>query len=215
MAPASQPLAVLSDVHGNLPALSAVLAELARRAVVDIFVAGDLLLGGDEPLETWRRLQEVGAHLLQGPSDLALSRVDAKKLRPADEAEARKAERFATTQRALGELVQKRLSQLPRELRIPMIDGRELLIVHGSPKDAFEPMSHDMSDEELLLMLDDDPADIVAAGGTHVPFTQVIGDVQVVNVGSVGESPEGRVAHYTIIRPRMDGAEIEQAWVEY
>ena len=49
-APASEPMGFLSDVHGNLPALEAVLEELKRRGVRDVFIAGDLLLGGDEPL---------------------------------------------------------------------------------------------------------------------------------------------------------------------
>jgi predicted phosphodiesterase len=211
----SQPLAVMSDVHGNLPALEGVLSELARRAVVDIFVTGDLILGGEQPLETWKRLQSVGARCLLGPSDLALARVDARTLRANDPAEADKVARFSATQRALGELVQKRLSQLPRQLRIPMIDGREILLVHGSPKDPFETISHDMDEDELRAMLEDDPADMVVCGGTHVPFTRLLDEVQIINVGSVGESPEGRVAHYTIINPRMDGAEFEQTWVEY
>src|SRR4051794_17809012 len=51
MTPASQPLGLISDIHGNLAALDAVLAEFGRRAIVDIFVAGDLILGGDAPLE--------------------------------------------------------------------------------------------------------------------------------------------------------------------
>lgn len=215
MAPASQPMAFLSDIHGNLPALEAVLAELGRRAVVDVFVAGDLLLGGEEPLEVWRRLQQIGARCVLGPSDLALARVDPKTLVAQAPGDAEKARAFEETQRALGELLQKRLSQLPRQLRIPMIDGREILLVHGSPKDAFETISHELSDDELAVMLDDDPADLVICGGTHVPFHRVLDEVQIVNVGSVGDAPEGRVAHYTLVSPKVSGAELSQSWVEY
>lgn len=215
MTPASQPLAFFSDVHGNLPALEAVLSELARRAIVDIFVAGDLLLGGGQPMEVWRRLQQANARCVTGPSDLALARVDPSKLTPHGPAETEKARAFVDTQKALGEVLQKRLSQLPREIRIPMIDGQELLLVHGSPRDAFEPMSHDMEESELFAMLDDDPADVVVCGGTHVPFHRAVGDVEILNVGSVGEAPEGRIAHYTIVAPKVSGPEFEQSWVEY
>ncbi|HEX7481421.1 MAG TPA: metallophosphoesterase family protein [Polyangiales bacterium] len=215
MAPVSQPLAFLSDVHGNLPALEAVLSDLARRAVVDVFVAGDLILGGDAPMDVWKRLQQVRARCVCGPSDLALARVDAASLRAQDEAEAEKVRVFATTQKALGELVLKRLAQLPRELRVPMIDGGELLLVHGSPKDHFEPITHDMDELDVRALLENDPADLVICGGTHVPFHRVVDDVQIVNVGSVGQAPEGRFAHYTIVSPRMTGPEIEQTWVEY
>lgn len=213
--PASDPMAFLSDVHGNTPALEAVLDELDRRAVKDIFIAGDLILGGSAPMDTWKAIQRVNARCVCGPSDVALARVDAKLLKPQDEDEAEKVRQFAAAQKALGEIVLKRLAQLPRQLRLPMIDGRELLLVHGSPKDPFESMSHDMEEEELRLLLADDPADIVICGGTHVPFARIVDEVHVINVGSVGSAPEGRFAHYTIVSPTAAGATFEQSFVEY
>ncbi|HJL32668.1 MAG TPA: hypothetical protein RMI62_26505, partial [Polyangiaceae bacterium LLY-WYZ-15_(1-7)] len=54
----------------------------------------------------------------------------------------------------------------------------------------------------------DDPADVVIVGAAHVPFLRAVDDTRVVGLGSVGEAPEGGVAHFAIIRPRMDGAEI-------
>jgi predicted phosphodiesterase len=208
-------MAFLSDVHGNTPAFEAVMGELRGRAIKDVFIAGDLILGGPEPMEAWKAIQRVNARCVCGPSDVALARVDAKLLNPQDDDEADKVRAFAAAQRALGDIVLKRLAQLPRQMRLPLIDGRELLLVHGSPKDPFELMSHEMEDEELRAMLADDPADIVVCGGTHVPFGRLIDDVQIINVGSVGEAPEGRYAHYTVISPRTAGATFEQAFVEY
>lgn len=205
----------ISDVHGNLLALDAVLEELKRRQVRDVFVAGDILLGGPEPLAVWRRLQAVGARCVCGPSDLALARVDPAALRPQDAEERKKVEAFAATQTALGELVKKQLAQLPRQLRVPMIDGSELLLVHGSPKDAFEPIGHELDDDELLALIEDDPADVVVCGGTHVPFERRVGDIQVINVGSVGAAPEGRFAHYAIVFPSASGSHFDQGYVEY
>jgi predicted phosphodiesterase len=204
-----------SDVHGNLTALNAVLEELKRRGVRDLFVAGDLLLGGDDPLAVWRRLQTVGAHCVCGPSDLALARVDPQTLKPQGDAELAKVRAFVETQKALGELVQKQLGQLPRGLRIPMIDGSELLLVHGSPKDPFEPIGHELDDEELRAMLEDDPADVIVCGGTHVPYARLLDEVQVINVGSAGSAPEGRFAHYAIVFPSLSGSHFEQGYVEY
>lgn len=215
LAPASEPMGFISDVHGNLPALEAVLQELAQHQARDIFVAGDILLGGADPLAVWRKLQSVGARCVCGPSDLALARVDPASLRPSDDAERDKVQAFTATQRALGELVKKQLAQLPRQLRIPMIDGGELLLIHGSPKDAFEPMGHELDDEELRAMIEDDPADVIVCGGTHVAFARRIGDVQVINVGSVGAAPEGRFAHYAVVFPSASGSHFEQGYVEY
>ena len=73
-------MAFLSDVHGNLEALEAVLGELARRGVKDIYVAGDHLLGGEAPLEvfdTWRfwfprQVGVVMAHASLLPSRIEL-----------------------------------------------------------------------------------------------------------------------------------------------
>src|ERR1700749_4462112 len=90
-APASEPMGFLSDVHGNLKALEAVLDELKRRSVRDVFIAGDLLLGGEEePLAVGRKIQGWGARGVCGPGDLALARVDPQALKPQDDDEKEK-----------------------------------------------------------------------------------------------------------------------------
>jgi predicted phosphodiesterase len=212
--PAAQPMAFLSDVHGNLRALDAVLNELQRRAIADVFVAGDVLLGGKEPLEVWQRLQSLGAHCVRGTSDVALATVDPIRLRPQTAQEAEMAERFAATRRAVGDLILRRLGELPDRLRVPMVDGRELLLVHGSPADPFESIGHDLDDDGVRELIADDPADIVVCGATHVPFSRVVDDVEVINVGSVGSAPGGGVAHFTLVFPKLGGATVEQTWVE-
>lgn len=211
----SKPLAFLSDIHGNLDALNAVLSELSRRAVIDIFVAGDLLHGGDAPMEVWRRLQEVGARCTRGASDTALATINPERLKPTDADQQTRAELFARTRRDIGDLVASQLGRLPLHMRLPIMDGSEIVMVHGSPRDPLEGIGHELDDEEISVMLNDDPADIVVVGATHVPFRRAIGNVHLINVGSVGEAPEGRCAHFTVIAPKFGGALIEQDWVEY
>lgn len=208
-------MAFLSDVHGNLEALEAVLSELARRDVTTVYVAGDLVLGGDAPLEVWRRLLQVGAKCARGLSDTALATIDPSSLSPRTDEEKERVERFRETRAALGELVLEQIRRLPERIRVPLIDGREILVVHGSPNDPRQEISHDMEDDEVRALVDDDVADIVVCGASHVPFRIDLGETQVVSVGSVGEAPEGRVAHFAVITPRMDGAEIHQDFVEY
>lgn len=213
--PAAGPLGFLSDIHGNLKALEAVLRELERLDVKRFYVAGDLLLGGSEPLEVWQRLQALGAVCTRGPSDLALGSVDPTSLVPMDNAERKQARLFEQTRAAIGDLVAERLRRLPEQQRIPLIDGREVLMVHGSPADGGREISHDLDDAEILALLDDDPADIIVCGSTHVPFQRTVEEYHVVNVGSVGAAPEGQIAHYTVLTPRMSGADILQDWVSY
>jgi predicted phosphodiesterase len=204
----------MADVHGNIKALQAVIAAARERGASDFVVAGDLLLGGNDPLGVWQELQRIGARCVRGPSDVALANVDARALKAATPEEGERAEAFAHAQRALGEIVRRRLGELPDRLRIPLVDGRELLVVHGSPADPLEGIDHDLDDEAMLALLDDDPADIVVCGATHVPFQRTLDQVHVVNVGSVGQAPGGGVAHFTIISPAFEGARIEQTCVE-
>lgn len=213
--PVASPMAFLSDLHGNLPALEAVLEEIHRRDVRRIYVAGDLLLGGHEPLEVWKRLQAEGAICTRGPSDTALGSLDPNSLLPVDAEQRERARRFAETREAIGDLVAERLRRLPEQLRIPLIDGRELLMVHGSPADNSREISYDLTDDEVTELLAEDPADIIVCGATHVPFQRAVEEHHVVNVGSVGAAPEGATAHYTIVSPKMDGAQILQDWVHY
>lgn len=208
-------MAFLSDVHGNLPALEAVLADVARRAIVDIFVAGDHLLGGDAPLDVWMRLTQVNATLVRGVSDLALASVDPKALAPTTDAERERLARFVAAREAVGELVLARLRRLPERVRIPLLDGNEIVVVHGSPVDPSSEMSHDMTDDELMSLIADDPADIIVCGASHVAFQRELGGIRVLGLGSVGASPDGRYAHFAVLTPRVDGTMIEQAYATY
>lgn len=212
--PIDTTVAVLSDVHGNARALRAVLDELARRQVRRIYVLGDHLVGGDAPLEAWKLLMDARARLARGLGDTALGSLAPDKLVPSNDVERARAERFLRTRKEVGELVLRHLLALPYALRVPLADGRELLVSHGAPSDPTTEITHDLDDEEMLALVAADPADIVATSGGHVAYVRDLGDVRVVGVGSVGASPEGGHAHFALITPGYDGTVIEQAYVE-
>lgn len=203
-------LLCLSDVHGYLDALAAVLATAERRSFHKLLVAGDLVFPGPQPLETWRRLTAAGAVMVQGLGDKALATLDPSAIRPTSEREARALQRMKEVRTELGDLILERLRRLPLQSRMPLEDGGELLLVHGSPNDAGEAMSHDLDDEELLALVGDDPADLIVCGMSHVPFDRTVADVRIVNVGSVGEAPgEPPVAHATWIESTPSGIVVE------
>lgn len=210
------PVAILSDVHGNARALRAVLDDLARRQVKRIYALGDHLVGGDAPLDTWKLLMDSRAKLVRGLGDTALASLVPEKVVviPKTDAERAKADRFVRTRKEVGELVLRHLLALPYALRVPLADGRELLVSHGAPADPTIEITHDLDDDEMMALVAADPADIVATSGGHVPFVRDLGDIRVVGVGSVGESPERDHAHFVLITPRYDGTVIEQAHVE-
>jgi predicted phosphodiesterase len=201
----------ISDIHGHLDALRAVLATAERRSFHKLLVAGDIVFPGPEPLETWRRLTAAGATMVQGLSDRALATLDPAALHPRSDHEKERLDRMRAARDALGELILQRIRRLPTHQRIPLEDGGELLLVHGSPSDPGEPLTHDMSDQEINALLGDDPADVVVCGASHVPFDRMIGGVRIVNVGSVGEAPGSgpRFAHATWIESTPRGVRVE------
>ncbi|MCA9601229.1 MAG: metallophosphoesterase family protein, partial [Myxococcales bacterium] len=152
---------------------------------------------------------------IRGATDTALGTLDPGTLAARDASDDAQLAKFLETRSKLGDLVLERIRRLPERHRIPLTDGREVLMVHGSPADPLTELSHDLDEEELLALVADDPADVVVCGASHVPFVRNAGDVLIVNVGSVGDAPEGRVAHYTLLAPAVEAPILDQRWVEY
>ena len=227
----------MSDIHGHAEALSAVLATAERRGWGRVLVAGDICFPGPEPLTTWRRLSQLRALCVQGVGDRAIATVEPEGLRPRDEFQRARLKRLVEVRRELGPQILTKLAKLPAMMRQPLDGGSHLLLVHGSPTDPLEPMSHDMDDATIAHLLGTDPAAVVLCGGSHVPFDRLVarpnaGDgipprTRVVNLGSVGEAPEGdergrlgrramsgylrpQFAHATFVESRDDGIEVEQ-----
>ena len=204
-------LLCVSDIHGQLDALRAVLATAERRSFHKLLVAGDIVFPGPEPVETWRRLTAAGAVMVQGLTDKAVATLDPAGLHPRSDHERERIERMRSTRDALGDLILQRIRRLPTHTRIALEDGGELLLVHGSPADPAEALTHDMSDDDINALLGDDPADVVVCGASHVPFDRTVAGVRIVNVGSVGEAPGAgaRIAHATWIESTPRGVEVE------
>jgi predicted phosphodiesterase len=234
----------LSDIHGHADALGAVLATAERRGYSRILVAGDLCFPGPEPLATWQRLAQLGAICVQGVGDRALATVDPTQLRPRDDHERARLKRLLDTRAELGDAILRQLGKLPSMVRQPLggrahaglravpssrevaasaaPTGEHLLVVHGSPVDPLEPLTHDMDDTAIADMLGDDPASVVLCGGSHIPFDRLIERrskaagvplrTRVINLGSVGEAPveTSRFAHATFVESTDDGIEVEQ-----
>ncbi|MEO7109981.1 MAG: metallophosphoesterase family protein [Polyangiaceae bacterium] len=204
----------ISDVHGHVDALAAVLATAERKSFQKLLVAGDIVFPGPSPHETWRRLVAAGAVMVQGVSDKAIALLDPNDLHPETPHEEKMLERMVAVRLELGDLILERLKKLPTTARFALEDGGELVLVHGSPADPAEAITHDMSDDEVNALLGDDPADVVVCGMSHVPFDRMVGGVRIINVGSIGEAPLGdgqgpRIAHATWIESTPGGIVVE------
>jgi len=209
-------LLCIADIHGNLDALRAVLATAERRSFHKLLVAGDIVFPGSAPLETWRRLNAAGAIMVQGVSDRAVATLNPNAIHPKSDHERIMVERMKAVRAEFGDIILQRILRLPTRVRVPLENGGELLLVHGSPADPSEALTFDMSDEEMNAMLGDDPADVIVCGMSHSPFHRTIGGVQIVNVGSVGEAPDGlpRAPTYPYREYRERPMVAHATWIE-
>ncbi|HSC89704.1 MAG TPA: metallophosphoesterase family protein [Polyangiaceae bacterium] len=198
----------ISDIQGHADALDRVLAEGRARGFDQILVCGDLVFPGPEPLRVWKTLVDNNALCVQGVSDRALARIDPKKLSAATEAEKARIDRLKKTHAELGELIIARLGKLPPIAHLPLESGHTLTLVHGSPSDPTEPITRDMSEEEILARLGGEPGDVVVCGASHEQFEGVVANVHIVSVGSVGEAPGGTHAYGAIISTGQTGFQV-------
>lgn len=185
-------VAVIADIHGNLQALQAVLADVERRRPDGVFCAGDLVGYGPQPAEVIAVLREKGIPTVMGNYDDAIGyRRLVCGCDYADPADLRRAERsIEFTLRATTDEDKAYLRSLPAEIRLE-VRGLSLVIVHGSPVRLNEYLHADTPGEHLEKMLDEARADILVCGHTHLPYHRQFGRRHVVNAGSVGKPKHG------------------------
>ncbi len=189
----------ISDIHGNAAALDRILEEGRVRGYDQLVVCGDLCYPGPEPLRVWKTLLGQGALCTQGVGDQALARVDPNTLSGGTEAEQQSIQRLREVREDLGELILARLSKLPPIARLPLESGHTMLVVHGCPRDPTESLTREMTEEELLRNLGDEPGDLIICGSSHEQFDGVVADVRIVSVGSVGQAPGGTHAYGALV----------------
>ncbi|HVS28509.1 MAG TPA: metallophosphoesterase family protein [Solirubrobacteraceae bacterium] len=187
-------LALLYDVHGNLAALEAVLADAAQRGVSRFLLGGDYALFGPAPAETLRRLRELDASWIRGNGERwSQTPADAP-----DDAVVQGA--IEATRAALGERAVVELASLPAQLAR---DGT--LYCHGSPlSDVRSFLPEPAPDEDELLRDVTEPR--LVFGHTHLPFRRSSANgIELVNPGSVGMPFDGDPrAAYAVLDERGD-----------
>ncbi len=198
----------ISDIQGHGDALDRILEEGKSRGYDQLIVCGDLVFPGPDPLRVWKTLIEHNALCIQGIGDRALAQVDPKKLSATTEAERARIERLKQTHAELGELIIARLGKLPLFAHLPLESGHTMLVVHGSPRDPMEAITRDMSEDEIVARLGDEPGDLVICGASHEQFEGTVADVHIVSVGSVGEAPGGTHAFGALVHSAQTGYQV-------
>jgi len=174
-------IVILSDVHGNVVALEAVLAEIRRTAAPDaLFVAGDLAMLGPRPAEALALLRTLdGARFVMGNTDRDL--VDG----PPGDAD------IDWTRARLSADDMAFLRGLPFEQRLDVAPGHELLVVHANPRDLEEPIRPGSAGALVRPLLEGVTAEVIAFGHYHVPFVRTLDCWTLVDVASAGMPRDG------------------------
>jgi putative phosphoesterase len=185
-------VALFSDVHANLVALDAVLADIAAEAVDARYVLGDLVGYAPWPNEVLERLQVEAIPAVMGNYDegtgFDLPECGCAYTDPIEKALGDTS--FAWTKAHTREANKAWLRSLVREIRLEA-DGTRYLLVHGSPRRINEYLYEDKPDATFARIAAGAAADVIACGHTHRPYGKVVGDTRFINVGSAGKAKDG------------------------
>ncbi|MBF6594483.1 MAG: YfcE family phosphodiesterase [Thermaceae bacterium] len=207
-------IGLISDIHGNLHALEAVLKALGGEAVDLTLCAGDLVVYGAHPAETLKLLRDSGIPSVAGNYDHAvafgLEAASSKPSSPANEALKRAALRW--TQTALPKGCKRYLAGLPWRMDY-QLDGRQITLLHAGLEALDEFLTPQSADElhTLALRLG---AEVAVLGHTHLPFTFLAGDTLIINPGAVGRSLDGDTrASFAILE--TENLSVQHLRIEY
>lgn len=197
-------IAFFSDIHANLPALEAVLADIDRQKPDFVYCLGDLVGYNIWPNEVAQRIRERGIPTLVGNYDegIGLNSDDCGCAYKTDEEKANGAVSIAYTNEIVNEGTRSYLRMLPRHLSIEFQNKEEklnLLMVHGSPRKINEYLFEDRPEKSLMRILEDAHADIMLFGHTHKPYHRKLAYEMedktayrhAINIGSVGKPKDG------------------------
>lgn len=181
-------IALISDIHGNLPALDAVLGHVAQQKPDAMYCLGDLVGYGASPNEVTERIQAEKVPTIMGNYDDGVG-FDRNECGCAyrDPVDQELGDRSLAWTKAHTTPENKAfLRTLPKELRFEA-DGKRVLLVHGSPRRINEYLFEDRPLSSFQRLAASSNADIIAFGHTHKPYQKSVDGVLFVNTGSVGK----------------------------
>ncbi len=226
-------LAVLADVHGNLPALEAVLADARQFDLDGIVVAGDLVHGAPQSEEVVCLLRSLGAWMIRGNNDDYLSTYDAGD-GPDGWYTSKQWSPLRWTYSHLDRELLDFIGSLPEQRMVALDGAAPIRVVHGSPNSSsgqlfpdLDPVSMNLFWKAGFLTPDCEPPrleltfaqitePVLVCGHTHIPWSQQEGERLVLNPGAVCGSLHGDVrAQYALLAWQNDFWRVEHRAVAY
>jgi putative phosphoesterase len=185
-------VAVITDIHANLPALEAALARIDELDVEEVLCGGDLVGYGPHPDEVCALIAARGIRTIHGNYDYAIARdledCGCAYVTAEDRALGQRSVEWtlANTGRAAKDFMR----ELPFDLRFPVGETR-VHLVHGSPRKVNEYLFEDKPASLYERLAAGEVDDVLVFGHTHKPWVRSHGGVLFVNCGSVGKPKDG------------------------
>ena len=188
---------VIYDIHGNLPALEAVLEDVRKMDVDHIVVGGDVV-PGPMPCETLDCLSDLGipVQFIQGNGEVAVLEHMAGK-NPASVPEQFR-EILRWTAQQLHPKHERFLASWPKTLCLEIPELGKVLFCHATPRNENEMFTRLTPEDRLSPMFEGVNASTIVCGHTHIQFDRIVGKIRVVNAGSVG-MPFGKPGAYWLL----------------
>jgi predicted phosphodiesterase len=180
-------IALISDIHGNVPALSAVLSDIKNNSVDSVICLGDVATLGPEPNKTMKLIMDLDCPCIIGNHEEALLSPD-------------KAHEFKIIGIMLQDTIKWCLNKLDSSeinflkgfkssLFVSLGSGKSMLCYHGSPKSSIDSVLPDSHNDYLEQIIDNDSSIKIAVGGhTHFQMLRKYKETIILNPGSVGLS---------------------------
>ncbi|HLJ36062.1 MAG TPA: metallophosphoesterase family protein [Ktedonobacteraceae bacterium] len=178
------PVAIISDIHGNLIALDAVLNAIAARNIKQIICLGDVAATGPQPREVIARLKTIGCPVVMGNTDDLLLEPKLKEHSNLDMQRIHEIELWDSQQLTAEDRAY--LKSFQPTIAYNLKHGKRLLAYHGSPRSYKEHIQPTTPDNELDAALSGYQADIFIGGHSHMQMFRRHRRSLVLNPGSVG-----------------------------
>ncbi|MFW5692345.1 MAG: metallophosphoesterase family protein [Chloroflexota bacterium] len=210
----TQQVTIFGDIHGNLPALETMFADMETRGLDNLYCLGDLVGYGTFPNEVVAMIREREIPTLMGNYDqgVGISSDDCGCAYKTEADRKRGKQSIAWTNAHTTDDNKAYLRGLTD--RIPLqVGGLKVLLVHGSPRKINEYLYEDRPDDYFERIMDGVDADVLVCGHTHLPYHKVLpSGRQIVNAGSVGKpKDDNRDACYVVLS--ADGRELSVEFI--
>lgn len=209
---------IFGDIHANLPALEAVLADMDAQELPNRYCLGDLVGYGTSPNKVINLIRTHRYPTLMGNYDLGVGHNSddcgcAYKTEKDRELGNRS---IAWSNQHTSAESKKFLRGLPENISL-QLGSLNVMLVHGSPRKVNEYLYEDRPDSSLERLLDLAEADVLVCGHTHKPYHRVLpSGRQVINAGSVGKPKDGDPrAGYVVLKANGKGLEVDFKRVAY